>query len=248
MPIHLSGCEINSNRQWWPTVRTPVCKSLSSLWTFIISIERVASQSHLSRQFQQHFIYLRMNKIQMTVAVTVANSAHMLQACLLSCSTLLKAGPLNILRPGLTPAFNYTLGLLLHGNLDIGPRKKKSWPRALEKKRRALPRKKNMGAAKKLCSWLLRGTLHILIVFNTFTFEVLNDGMCQKYIAIGKRPQYVWLRSSVNCAAVVFVDTIKLCEVPANSFYFLILITKYHSSKIGFVFVFFTPKIIIFLE
>ena len=92
---------------------------------------------------------------------------------LLSCSMLLKAGPLNILRPGLGEAFYYTLGLLLHGNLDIGPRKKKSWPRALEKKRRALPRKKNMGAAKKLCSWLLRGTLHILIVFNTFTFEVL---------------------------------------------------------------------------
>ena len=51
-----------------------------------------------------------------------------------------------------------------------------------KKKRRALPRKKNMGAAKKFCSWLLRGTLHILIVFNTFTFEVLNDGMCQKYL------------------------------------------------------------------
>ena len=91
----------------------------------------------------------------------------------ISCSTLLKAGPLNILRPGLTPAFNYTLGLLLHGNLDIGPRKNNR-DQELSKKKGAPSRgKKNMGAAKKLCSWLLWGTLHILIVFNTFTFEVL---------------------------------------------------------------------------
>jgi len=51
---------------------------------------------------------------------------------------------------------------------------KKNRDQELSKKKGAPSRgKKNMGAAKKLCSWLLWGTLHILIVFNTFTFEVL---------------------------------------------------------------------------
>ena len=53
------------------------------------------------------------------------------------------------------------------------PEKKKR-DQELSKKKGAPSRgKKNMGAAKKLCGWLLWSTLHILIVFNTFTFEVL---------------------------------------------------------------------------